>query len=88
LAKCYIASVAKVKLVNNHVPGLSLAMPFVTWSLCRLSEVDGSGALSNAAVTRAARLNTVPSFGAPIIHAFGADGVDDRFPLEPILSVC
>ena len=25
---------------------------------------------------------------APINHAFGADGADDRFPLEPILSIC
>ena len=24
----------------------------------------------------------------PIFHAFGAEGADDRFALEPILSIC
>ena len=62
-------------------------MPLVT-GLLAASEVDGSVAQSNTAVTRAVWLNTVPSLGAPINHAFGADGVDDHFPLEPILSVC
>ena len=63
-------------------------MPLVT-GLLAASEVDGSVAQWNTPVTRAVWLNTVPSLlGAPINHAFGADGVDDHFPLEPILSVC
>ena len=62
-------------------------MPLVT-GLLAASEVDGPVAQSNTQVTRAVWLNTAQSLGAPINHAFSADGVDDHFPLEPILSAC